>query len=309
MYRTIIAGYEQHDDAAHSEALALAEALAEPAGASVIVATVVSLPAYYQGEGSVAEELEHRAEEHVKDVLRGRLASVRVRPEVISAPSAAGALHRLAERERADLIVVGSTHLGRVGRVLIGSTAERLLSGAPCAVAVAPHGYEGPPEGIREVGVAFDASDESREALAWAAGTAAALGADLRVIAVVVPWPLPGHPTKFTWPQARLEETLAEVRDDLGRELDEAISELPAELRRTTLTRTGDPAAELRSESEALDLLVTGARGYGPLRSVLLGSVSHALAQDCPAPLVVIPRRGDRHGAPRESVASGGRRA
>ena len=42
----------------------------------------------------------------------------------------------------AGLIVVGSTGRGRAGRVLTGSTAERLLHGAPCPVALAPHGYE-----------------------------------------------------------------------------------------------------------------------------------------------------------------------
>jgi nucleotide-binding universal stress UspA family protein len=36
----------------------------------------------------------------------------------------------------------------------------------------------------------------------------------------------------------------------------------------------GDPAQTLSEQSEHLDLLVPGSRGYGPLRSVLLGSVS-----------------------------------
>jgi nucleotide-binding universal stress UspA family protein len=55
--------------------------------------------------------------------------------------SASRALHELAETEAADLIVVGSTGRGKVGQTLPGTTAERLLHGSPCPVAVAPLGY------------------------------------------------------------------------------------------------------------------------------------------------------------------------
>ena len=51
-----------------------------------------------------------------------------------------GAAH-LAEIERASLVVIGSSHRGAVGRVFAGTTAERLLHGAPCPVAgAAGHG-------------------------------------------------------------------------------------------------------------------------------------------------------------------------
>ena len=37
-------------------------------------------------------------------------------------------------------------------------------------------------------------------------------------------------------------------------------------------------------------MLVCGSRGYGPLRAVLLGGVSSALAHTAACPLLVIPR-------------------
>jgi nucleotide-binding universal stress UspA family protein len=55
----------------------------------------------------------------------------------------------------------------------------------------------------------------------------------------------------------------------------------------------GDPAEALVAESEALDLLVAGSRGYGPVRSVLLGSVSRALVRGAACPVVVSPRLDD----------------
>ena len=52
----------------------------------------------------------------------------------------------------------------------------------------------------------------------------------------------------------------------------------------------GDAASEFAAASAALDLLVLGSRGYGPVRSVLLGSVSRALARSAACPVVVVPR-------------------
>jgi nucleotide-binding universal stress UspA family protein len=57
----------------------------------------------------------------------------------------------------------------------------------------------------------------------------------------------------------------------------------------------GDAAIELTEASAELDLLVLGSRGYGPIRSALLGSVSRALVPSSACPVVVLPRAA--HGA------------
>jgi nucleotide-binding universal stress UspA family protein len=46
----------------------------------------------------------------------------------------------------------------------------------------------------------------------------------------------------------------------------------------------------LAEQSRELDLLVCGSRGYGALKSVLLGSVTRALAHSCACPLYIVPR-------------------
>src|SRR4051812_27571920 len=69
-------------------------------------------------------------------------ADVRAEVRVLEGHSAAAALHHAAEQLDAGLIVVGSSQRGRVNRVLSGSTAERLMHGAPCPVAVVPRSWQ-----------------------------------------------------------------------------------------------------------------------------------------------------------------------
>jgi nucleotide-binding universal stress UspA family protein len=55
----------------------------------------------------------------------------------------------------------------------------------------------------------------------------------------------------------------------------------------------GDPAEVLLDLSQHLELLVCGSRGYGPLRAVLLGSVSRRVTAEARCPVIVL-RRGVR---------------
>ena len=52
----------------------------------------------------------------------------------------------------------------------------------------------------------------------------------------------------------------------------------------------GGPAEQLADASRQLDLLVVGSRRYGPLRRVLLGSVSSALIERVHCPMLIVPR-------------------
>jgi nucleotide-binding universal stress UspA family protein len=53
---------------------------------------------------------------------------------------------------------------------------------------------------------------------------------------------------------------------------------------------TSDPAEELATMAEHLDLLVVGSRAYGPSGRLLSGSTSMGLARRVACPLLVVPR-------------------
>jgi nucleotide-binding universal stress UspA family protein len=196
---------------------------------------------------------------------------------VIGDGSPARVLHDLAGD--ADLVVVGSTHTSRLGRVLPGSTGEKLLHGSPCAVAVVPNGYEDRP--LERIGVAYDGSDEAKAALAFAR----TLGGSLELIGVAgLDW--------YAGPALAggVGYDLDALRVDHERRIQAALDEAAAESGASTVLRDGDPADELAAHSEQLDLLVTGSRGYGPLRAVLLGGVSGRLIRSAHCPVIVVPR-------------------
>ena len=72
--------------------------------------------------------------------------------------------------------------------------------------------------------------------------------------------------------------------------LDDAIAKLPAGVDVTNEVVVARPADALAALSSDVDLLVCGSRGYGPLRSVLLGGVTHQLIEKSSCPLLVVPR-------------------
>jgi nucleotide-binding universal stress UspA family protein len=71
---------------------------------------------------------------------------------------------------------------------------------------------------------------------------------------------------------------------------DGALRELPDDVEATPVELEGDAERQLAEQTINVDLMVTGSRGYGPHRAVLLGSVSGRLVRDAACPVIVVPR-------------------
>lgn len=280
MWRKIVVGYAHGENG--REALALARALGERVGAQTIVATVLPVFGYFDEIETIAKR-EHTVKADIQRATAGLPG--RFSPRVLTGPSAAGMLYSVVDHEEADLLVLGSTRRGHLRRALLGSTAEHLLHGTPCPVAVAPHGYALPPDGIRTIAVAFDGSEQAEAALAWAADVALSVGARVRVIAVVRP-PVEYLPAIGGWPLRvpASGDLLDRLRAEMQHRVDDALDTLPDCIAREGVVLVGAPADAIRENvKDACDLLAVGSRGYGPVRSVLLGSTLRALVRDCGA--------------------------
>src|SRR5262245_63771353 len=169
-----------------------------------------------------------------------------------------------------------------------GGVAQRLLSGAPCPIVVAPAGFASrQPLGLGAIGAGFDASAEASDALGFAARIAAANKGPLIVIAVHQRVAFGHLPVGTGGAVATVNE---EMRADLSRDLEKAVSELATGQQVAARLREGDPAAVLAEESANLGLLVVGSRGYGPVGSGLVGSVATRLLNRSSCPVMVVPR-------------------
>jgi nucleotide-binding universal stress UspA family protein len=210
----------------------------------------------------------------------------------VPSSSPARGLAELAEEEGAAMVVAGSHRSGAFGRVASGGTAERLLHGSGCPVAVAPRGYRRRvTDKLRRIGVAFVDTPDGREAVRQAADLAARSGLPLTVLSVVAV-----HTNWFVPEAVRPEEETVpiEVRKEYQEALDRALAGLPEEVRATGELLYGEVVDELSVVGErGVDLLVCGSRGYGPVRRVLLGTVSAALLRQASVPVLVVPRGDD----------------
>jgi nucleotide-binding universal stress UspA family protein len=253
------------------------------------------------GRGAV-EALEWQRAEAQKLLEHERkLAAVDAHLAVRDPFPAGPGLHQLAERQQADLLVVGSTRHTLVGRALMGDDCRAALNGAPCAIAIAPRGYALSPHRLRRVGVGYEASPGSEHALAAARELARRDGGAVRLLWVVSPQDVheeksvpPDRPSAIDELIDRHAERLAGMQDVHG------------------VVTYGGPRQELAQFGKDLDLLIIGSRGYGPVGRLVHGSVSRYLVGHATCPLLVLPRRTaeatGRPDAEREehAVAAGG---
>ena len=285
--KKIVVGYDSSDQA--GDALSLAEALRLPDDGELIIASVEEAEPVFCDIPEWQEQIDAYYEAnfaHATDQL-GRADFTR-RTAGGSVPAG---LDYIAEHEDADVVVVGSTHRGKLGQVLPGSVGDRLLAGAPCAVAIAPNGYgRGEHPEIARIGLAYDGEPESRMALGSAVALARQYDAELRVIAVTPTLTDEVSPGRIGHTKTGYIEVL---RDHFARLLAAAMAEVPAGVDASSVLLEGDPAREIAAQGVELDLLVLGSRGYGPLRRTLLGGVAREVVKLAPCPVIVLPRSAE----------------
>jgi nucleotide-binding universal stress UspA family protein len=282
---TVVVGYDGRREG--RDALALAAELARPLGEPLIVVSVYPSPE--PGLDTRAEELRDMCERTAAEGVGELPEDVNSVPIAVPGRSAAEGIYRLLEAERPDMVVIGSSHRGPIGQVLAGRVASRLLTASPCPVAVAPRGLAMQDEPVlREIGVGFDDTPESWNAVQRAAAIGVAVGGRLRIIHALQPVTAPPMAPEES------ERLTRELRVRRERSLARAAASVSRDLHAETTIVVGDPVRVLEREAaEDLDLLVLGSRGYGPVRRVLLGGVSDSVVRRSPCPVIVVPRSVD----------------
>lgn len=273
-----------HDGTTHGDdALALARTIG--AGRDlrrVVVYVVASSAPTVEADPATIDALDGTAAhhlEHIRDGLRDDETLT-----VLAADSPAHGLHDHAEQCGADLVAVGAmspaNHLPHLPSIFV---ADRLLAGGPCAVAVAPEGYAARAHALARIVVGFDGSAEADNALHEAAALAACAGAHVYVVHAHAPSYL---------------ETLVPIEADQANPAASenvaarGLASLPVAMRGETADQIGSAGSVIEAFASAhrADLVVLGSRGYGPVRSALLGTTGAHLLHAADFPLVILPR-------------------
>jgi nucleotide-binding universal stress UspA family protein len=282
---TTLIGYDP--DHGGDDALALGRRLAGLLGGPIEVVSVLPWPRHLADSADLQRQVDAELQARF-DAIREEFTDVQVATRGIAHHSPAQILAAIAEDEGATVVVIGSSRRSEAGRTLLGSVGESLAHGAGCPIAIAPRGYaDASGDGLRDVGVAFDGSDEAAVALQTGVAIAERAQADLTVLTVA------DYP-RYTRAAAWSLVTEGEINDrDRARHqelLDRAIAGLPAGVTAHGRLLSGDPARELARASGDFGLLVAGSRSFGPVRRVVLGSATRRLLGEAACPVLVMPR-------------------
>ena len=258
-------------------ALRWAARVAAATGATLRAVTSWQYPARAGSPAGPAElpppaEMDRRTTEELRAIVAEELETDADRAQIeVGRGPAAGVLLASTDRSGVDMLVLGARGLGGFDGLLLGSVTQQCVEHSPRPVVVLGGG-QGPAAGPIVVGL--DGSEGSERALTWAIDLANATGSEL--VAVHAPG---AGATSTVLEQAEhaLEGWCAPIRER-GIAHQRRIEGGEA---RTALERVAD-------ETEAA-LVVVGARGLGPVRGLLLGSVAGYVVRYARRPIAVIP--------------------
>ncbi|HET8536055.1 MAG TPA: universal stress protein [Solirubrobacteraceae bacterium] len=281
--RIIVAAFGDGD--ASRDAVAFAIELARADQAELLLAGIWASPlgagdSLYEGvvRGEIERELE---------VLRELVPQdVHVHIEVRGATSVVRGLHRLVAGNHHDVLVFSAADLTRHGH---GNLALEAIHDAPCAVAVAPNGYAREREQLGpDVATAWVDTPEAQAALEAAVGYAQHTGGTLRIVQVLA---MPYRFSDQPWVDASgVQHWLESARPEAEASLQLAVERVAERVPVLTDLRDGYSGHELAEASRGCAMIVTGSRGYGALRRLVLGSTTADLLREATVPVVTLPR-------------------
>ena len=178
----------------------------------------------------------------------------------------------------AEMIVVGSSGRGAVGRALLGSVSSGVVHGAKCPVAVIRAEASYMPRSDRApVLVGIDCSPASELALAIAFDEASFRGVELTAL--------------HAWSDVAVYQIpWVDWKDEAERSLAEYLAgwhERYPDVKVNRVITLDHPGRALTEESESAQLVVVGSHGRGGVTGMLLGSVGHVVVHSVHTPVIV----------------------
>jgi len=191
--------------------------------------------------------------------------------------SPASTIINKADEWEPDLIVVGSHGRSALGRFILGSVSQKIVTEAHCSVRVArSRGIDaGAPARIL---LGFDSSLDARAAVHTIASREWPEKSAIRVLAVLAPT-ISDSPL-LPWTPEQIAQREASARDWMQKQVEAAEEELRSSgLTVTSVITAGNPKQLLLDEAGGwdADCLFIGARGHNRFVRFMLGSLATAV--------------------------------
>ena len=291
---TVVVGYIPHRGG--RGALDLGLQLAHARGEAMAVVTVVprqwSTPSLAKIDAEYAEyarQVGEQAEEQARDHLRETSVVVETSFRATPGRSVSSALVEVVDELDASTLVIGSSADGPEGRIVTGSTADKLLHSSPVPLAIGPRGYRSvAAAGFTRLTCAFSDSAPAVRVVGRAAELAKQIGAPLRIASFGV-----RNATMYP-PEVGLTAEDS-VLDSWAAQAAQAQARLAADgvvgddVPRVIGTGTGWTEAVVSITWQRDELLALGSSAVGPLARVFLGSRAGKLIRASPVPVLVLP--------------------
>ncbi|MFG2618587.1 universal stress protein [Streptomyces sp. NPDC048507] len=245
----------------------------------------------------------------VGDHVRGLLETAPELPPEVRYEALEGsvpeALRVIAAEGAPLMLVMGSRGRGGFAALLLGSSSRAVATTATCPVVVVPHADReardaGSEPSAGRVVLGLHAAETPDDVLDFAFAEAAARGTTVQVVsAYALP---PGPALVIDSPFAVIPpEALADGGDGIPAEREmlrsqtERLAPVRARYPQVPVEQAavpGDPAGRLVEASRSAALVVVG-RHHPRRRSLLMGSVAHAVLQHAHGPVAVVPALHD----------------
>jgi nucleotide-binding universal stress UspA family protein len=290
---TIIAGFSSSRQG--SAPLNLAAQLSLTTGQKVIAAVVVerSVP---RGADRLEDEYQRyvstQATQSLERVVSGLGDDVDISVVVHESTSIPQGLTELVDDYGADLVVVGSSSSGLLGRVTLGSVTERLVHTAAVPVAIAPRGYPRNPAPIQRLTVSYGGPADSLGLIESAAALAKQWAVRMRIASFTVrPAAMFGGSIERGAEDLIVQRWSRRVREDALKQLDDARARVAI----PDVDVVIGAGIEWRDAVDDIpwgtrDMLLLGSGAAGPMAQVFLGSAASKILRHAPVPAMILPR-------------------
>lgn len=290
---TIIAGFSSSRQG--SAPLNLAAQLSRTTGEKVIATAIVerTLPAgidpiedEYQGYVSAQATA---SLQKVVDAAGDQDVSVIIH-ESTSIPTG---LMELVDRHGAELVVVGSSSSGLLGRVALGSVTEWLVHRAAVPVAIAPRGYPSSPVAIKRLTVAYGGAADAVGLIQSSAALAKKWSVQLRIASFTVrPPAIHAGSIERSAENLVIQQWTRKTRDAALKQLNEARAGVAIPDVDVVIGAGNEWKDAVDSIAwEFGDMLLLGSGAAGPMAQVFLGTAASKILRHAPVPVMILPKQ------------------